>query len=243
MKCMLQAGGFATRLYPLTLNKAKALLEFRGKPIISHIVERVPRHVDILVTANRKFEADFRDWASTLDRPVELCIEEAAHDAEKKGAVGAIDYWVKKKNIKEDLIVIAADNYFECEIIDLLSRFNRHNTLIAVYDVGDREKVCEIGRRCQVGLVMVENGRIVRFHEKPSEAISSIVATGIYVLPSRILPVLARYAAGAKRDNLGDFISHLLGQEEVHAYPIEGIWLDVGDEMLKGMEGADSRPG
>jgi len=54
MKCLILAGGFGTRLYPLTLNKAKALLEYRGKPLLTHIVDKVPQAMDILVSSNKK---------------------------------------------------------------------------------------------------------------------------------------------------------------------------------------------
>ncbi len=234
MKCLILAGGFATRLYPLTRTKAKALLEFRGKPVISHIVNKLPRSVDIMVAVNQRFEADFLQWRDTLDRPVEILVEEAVSDDQKKGAICAIDFWIRKKHITEDLMIVAADNYFELDLADLIERFNEQNAIVAVYDVGDKEKACEIGRVCQVGLVTVEDGRIVRLDEKPPEATSSIVATGIYVLPSRLFPVLARYCTGSKRDNLGSFITHLLDHEEVHAYTFTETWIDIGDEILRG---------
>ncbi len=99
MKCLILAGGFATRLYRLTMNRAKALLKYRGKPVIRHIVSREPRDVDIMVSTNRKFEAEFAEWRRTLDRSVEICIEDAVSDDQKTGAVGAIDHWIKHKNI------------------------------------------------------------------------------------------------------------------------------------------------
>lgn len=234
MKCLILAGGFATRLYPLTRTKAKALLEFRGKPVITHVVNKIPRSVDIMVAVNKQFEADFLWWRDTLDRPAEILVEEAVSDEQKKGALCAIDFWIKKKKIKEDLMIVAADNYFEFDVADLIEQFNRHNALVAVHDVGDKEMACEIGRVCQVGLVIVEDGRIVRLDEKPAEPTSSIVATGIYVLPSRIFPLLSRYCTGGKRDNLGSFITHLLAHEEVRAYVFTETWIDIGDEILRG---------
>lgn len=233
MKCLILAGGFATRLYPLTENKPKALLEFKGKPVINHVVSKVPRSIDILVAINKRFEAHFLNWKKTLDRPVEICVEEAVADEQKKGAVGAIDFWIKSKNITEDLMVIAADNYFEFDPSELLAKFNGQNVIVAVYDVGDKDKACEIGKACQVGLVTLENNRIIRLDEKPPEATSSIVATGIYVLPSRAFPLLSRYCSEHRRDNLGSFISYLLDFEEVHGYPFTGVWVDVGDEIAR----------
>ena len=234
MKCLILAGGFATRLFPLTISRAKALLEFRGKPVITHAVARVPRNIDIMVATNMKFEADFRTWQRTIDRSVEICVEEALSEGQKLGAVGAIDYWIKKKSITEDLMVIAADNYFEIDLSDLVAKYNGKNAMVAVHDVGDKEKACEIGKRCQLGLAIVEGDRIVRVDEKPEEATSSLVATGIYILPARVFPLLSAYCSTRKVDNLGSFINYLLNHEEVHAYVFTRAWVDIGDEILKG---------
>jgi glucose-1-phosphate thymidylyltransferase len=234
MKCLILAGGFATRLYPLTINKAKALLEYQGKPVITHIIDKIPDSLEILVSTNKKFETDFLHWQKTLDRSVEICIEEALSDDQKKGAVGAIDYWIKTKNINEDLMVIAADNYFEFDMIDLLDQYHDNHALIAVYDVGDKEKACEIGKTCQVGLVILENNKVIKLDEKPPQPVSSMIASGIYILPLRIFPVLALYSQN-KRDNLGSFISYLLNQgEEVQAFIFTDIWMDIGDAIKRG---------
>lgn len=234
MKCLILAGGFATRLYPLTMNQAKALLEFKGEPVINHVIKRIPHNIDILVSTNRKFEYDFIGWKRNIDRPVELCIEEAVSDDQKKGAIGAIDFWIKSKNIREDLMVIAADNYFELHLEDFIKSFNNKNVLIAVYDVGDKNKACEIGKVCQIGLVILEKDRVTRLDEKPPEATSSVISTGIYIIPERIFPVLAKYCTESKRDNLGSFISYLIDKDEVKAYSFTETWIDIGDEIKKG---------
>lgn len=234
MKCLVLAGGFATRLYPLTINRAKALLEYRGEPLINHAVKRIPPEVEVLVSTNRKFEADFLAWKRSLDRPVDICVEEAVADDQKKGAIGAVEFWIATKNICEDLMIIAADNYFEFDLRDFIRRFDGDNALIAVYDVGDKAKACEMGRACQVGLVILEEDRVIRLDEKPAEPTSSIIATGVYILPRGIFPLLSRYCAECKRDNLGGFIAHLLDSHEVRAYPFTEPWIDIGDEIKKG---------
>lgn len=234
MKCLILAGGFATRLYPLTINRAKALLEFRGEPVINHVVRRVPPGMDILVSTNKKFEGDFVRWQAGLGRKVELLIEDAVSDDQKKGAIGALDFWIKEKNIREDLLVIAADNYFELSLDDFIARFNGRHTLIAAHDVGDPCKACESCRNCQVGLVTLEGDRVVRLDEKPPEATSSIISTGIYVIPERVFPILSRYCSEGKRDNMGSFINYLVGVDEVKAYSFTETWIDIGDEIKKG---------
>jgi glucose-1-phosphate thymidylyltransferase len=66
MNVLILAAGYATRLYPLTLNKAKPLLEVGGKPIIEWVVDNlapVPEMETIYVVTNNKFAADFSAWA------------------------------------------------------------------------------------------------------------------------------------------------------------------------------------
>ena len=232
MKCLLLAGGFGTRLYPYVTNTAKALLEYDGKPVITHIVEQVPDHIDILVSTNKYFEGDFLEWQEKLHRQVEICVEESLSDREKKGATSAIDYWIKSKNISEDLLVIAADNYFRFDLVDMISNFDGNNVLIAVHDFSDINKICQKGQQCQYGLVTMNSNRIVRFDEKPVVALSSIVATGIYMLPKRIFPHLSLFCSNKKQDNLGSFFSYLLDKENVFGYRFQNTWLDIGDDII-----------
>lgn len=87
MEAVILAGGFATRLYPLTLNTAKPLLDVAGKPAIVHILDRLfplaGRGLSqIVIVVPEKFANDFRTqlagpataWAgrswSPQERPV-----------------------------------------------------------------------------------------------------------------------------------------------------------------------------
>jgi len=222
MKCLILAGGFGTRLYPLTIYKAKALLEYKGKPLLTHIVDKVPRNIDILVSCNRKFEADFHQWQENLGRQVEICVEDVWTDDQKKGAVGSLHYWINSKRIVEDLLVVAGDNYFEFDLAQFIAAYNGKNALVAVYDIGDKSKAS------QFGVVELDKNRLTKFEEKPVNPGSSLVATACYVLPPRIFPVLGEYCQAGEKDNLGPFIAHLVGAEEVHAYTFTELWFDMG---------------
>ena len=68
MKAIILAAGYATRLYPLTLNMPKALLPIGKKPIIDHIVaqmDTVEELDEIYVVSNDKFAGHFEEWAKT----------------------------------------------------------------------------------------------------------------------------------------------------------------------------------
>ncbi|HUV45494.1 MAG TPA: nucleotidyltransferase family protein [Dehalococcoidia bacterium] len=222
MKCLILAGGFATRLYPLTISRAKALLEYKGKPTINHIVDKIPPHIGIMVSINKKFEADFSRWQQGLDREVEILVEEALSEGQKLGAVSSLSYWIESRSISEDLLAIAGDNYFEFNMAQFIAAYNGKNVLVAVYDIGDKDKAS------QFGVVQLEGHRIAEFQEKPAIPESSLVATACYIFPRRIFPLLHRYCRQGKRDNLGSFITSLIDQDEVHAYTFTEPWLDIG---------------
>lgn len=229
MKCLILAGGFGTRLYPLTLNKAKALLEYQGKPLLTHIVDKVPPAIDILVSCNKKFEADFNRWQNTIDRQVEICVEDVRTEEQRRGAVSSLNHWVSLRNITEDLIVIAGDNYFEFEITKFIASHNGKNALVAVYDIGDKSKAS------QFGVVSLEGHKIVEFEEKPAKSKSSLIAIACYIFPPRVFPLLSSYCSEGKRDNLGSFIAYLIDKDEVYAYPFTELWVDIGtyEDLVK----------
>jgi glucose-1-phosphate thymidylyltransferase len=230
MKCLVLASGFGTRLYPLTQGKAKALLEYKGKPLISHVIDKIPKDIDILVNVNRKFEADFRRWQSAMDRPVTLCVEPVLTEEQALGAIGSLDYWVKAKNIAEDLLVIASDNYFEFDLRKFIAAYTGERTLAAVYDIGDRNKAV------QFGVVQLEGHKVTELVEKPAEPKSSLVAIACYIFPPRIFPLLFQCCTEG-RDNLGNFISYLIEVDQVDAYKFSDVWFDIGSlEVYKSLQ-------
>jgi len=227
MKCLILAGGFGTRLYPRTTNQSKALLEYQGKPLLSHLVAKVPRDIAVMVSTNLKFEADFRRWQQGIDREIDLCVEEIRSDEQKRGAVGSLNFWVTAKTINEDLLVIASDNYFGFDFSQFIAAYNSNNTLVAVHDIGDKS------RASQFGVVRMDGNRLAGLEEKPARPQSSLIATACYILPPRVFPVLQQYCSGVKRDNLGSFISHLIEIDQVHGYLFTEAWFDIGSKVMQ----------
>jgi glucose-1-phosphate thymidylyltransferase len=223
MKCLILASGFGTRLYPLTMNRAKALLPYKGKPMINHIVDRIPPGTEILVNVNMKFEQDFREWAGSQDRPVTICVENVRSDDEKMGAIGSLNYWIKQKNITEDLLLFGCDNYFEFDLSLFIGAYDGRHVLVAIYDVGHPSKAT------QYGVVRIEGNRIIELEEKPSVPKTSLVSTACWIVPPRVFPIISAFCDAACTDNLGFFIAHLVGIDTVCAYPFEDLWIDIGN--------------
>ena len=222
MKCLILASGFGTRLYPLTTDQAKALIEYKGKPLLSHIVERIPQNIDIFVATNRKFEMDFRRWREGIERKIEINVEDVWTEKQKKGALGSLTFWVEQGNINEGLLVLASDNYFEFDLSRFISAHNGKNALVAVHDIGDKD------RAGQFGVVEVEKGRIVKCEEKPMHPKTSLIGIACYLLPPRLLPVLSRYhREHPEIDQLGHFIAYLVKYDEVDAYIFTEVCQDI----------------
>ncbi|MBL7119369.1 MAG: nucleotidyltransferase family protein [Dehalococcoidia bacterium] len=225
MRCLILAGGFATRLRPFNKDKPKPLLMVNKKPVITHIVEKVPQRMEITVSTNKRFEADFIKWQSSLNRSVELFVEDALTEEEKLGAIGSVEFLVRRRNIQEDLLIVAGDNYFDFSLHDFIDAYDGKNPLVAVRDIGDRDKAK------QHGVVELRRNRVVRFWEKPAQPQFCTIAIACYILPATVLEHLSQYCS-QKRDNLGDFIAYLVNKRDVYAFVFSGSWIDMGSVDL-----------
>ncbi len=120
MQALILAAGYATRLYPLTLNQPKPLLPVAGKPMLDHVIDNlssVPGLKDIFIVTNQKFAGHFEAWAKDYAAhkkayQFKIINDGSTSDADKLGAIGDIPYVVKQEHIDDDLLIIAGDNLF-----------------------------------------------------------------------------------------------------------------------------------
>ena len=146
MKAFILAGGFATRLWPLTEKRAKPLLPLAGKPIISHIVEKIPEDIPITVSTNAVFMEGFEQWKKDLNRDnLEILIEDTRSDDQKLGALGAVSQWIQSESIDEDVLLLTGDNYFGFEISDFIEAYSNGTPILAAFDIGDEIKARSFG--------------------------------------------------------------------------------------------------
>ena len=228
MDAIILAAGYAVRLQPLTEDTPKAFLEVAGKPMMEHIIGKVEglKIGKIYIVANDKFYPNFLDWLHNLNAqvPVEVINDGTKSNEERLGAVGDIDFVIKNKNIKEDIVVIAGDNLFELSLQEVANIFNkRKKNLIVLHDVKDKE----LARH--YGVVEVKDNVIIDFEEKPVSPKSTLVSTGIYFFPKKTLGLIEKYISqGNNLDKTGDFIKWLHKRETVYAYITDKKWYDIG---------------
>jgi len=216
------AGGYATRLWPITKTKAKPLLPLGKKKIIDFIYEKIRKlGFEIIISTNMRFKNDFERWSE--NKEVELLVENTTNEEEKLGAVRAL-YEVSKV-IDDDMLVIAGDNIFSFSLDEFVERYKQiKKPLVAFYDVGDED----LARR--YGVAILEKDRVVSFEEKPEKPKSTLAGIGIYAFDRESKEMLGDYVKGEKRDNLGDFISWLVRESEVYGFVFSnGDWYDVGN--------------
>lgn len=222
MKTIILAGGFARRLLPLTSDKAKPLLPLAGKPVISHIVDRLPKTQAIIVSTNEVFAEDFHAWRTTYpDRDITIFVEPAVTEEKKTGALGAVALALDAHAIEEDVLLIGGDNFYTFDIQEFLN-FTDGAPALAVYDLGNLEQASKYG------IVITEGKRVLDFEEKPQQPRSTLAGTCCYFFPRTVLGEV-RAAATAMPDRLGGVFEWFLQKNiETHAFAFQGYWNDIG---------------
>lgn len=238
MKALVLAAGYATRLYPLTLDRPKHLLHVAGRPMLEHVLDRLApiEEVDaVYLVTNSKFAGQFEEWAGAYEPPRPelrpLVIDDGTlSDSDKRGAIGDLDFVVGTQGVDGDLIVLAGDNLFSDDL-DGFGRFVRERDapVLAVYDVGDLEAIKQYS-----AIEVDAEGRIAFFEEKPADPRSTLTGIALYYYPRSVLPLVRKYVAeGNNPDHSGALIQWLYPQVDVYTWRVPGLWYDIGSpDML-----------
>ena len=235
MNALILAAGYATRLYPLTLNKAKPLLEVGGKPIIEWLFDNlapVPGLRTVYIVTNDKFSGDFQNWANRYQNrnpqmKIKIINDGSKSDDDKLGAIGDINLvMTREKLTDDDLLVIAGDNLFEQPLTEFVNAAKRSQATVAVHDVGNLEAMKKYGT-----VTVDKNGVITNFEEKPEKPKSTLAAVALYCYSRDLLPLFRTYlAAGNNPDQPGLFLQWLYTRKAVNTFEIKGRWLDIGSK-------------
>ncbi|WP_066191403.1 nucleotidyltransferase family protein [Gracilibacillus timonensis] len=230
MKCIILAAGYATRLYPLTKNKAKPLLEIGGKPLINHIMEKIEPidSIDrVYVVTNQKFAASFEEWAkdSAWQKPLTIVNDETTSNQDRLGAIGDIAYVINQQQIKDDTMVLAGDNLFDFDLTDFVQFYQSAQTdCITYHKLEDKEALQQIGV-----MTLNEQGEVQTFEEKPKVPKSNLAVPPFYIYQQSTLPLLRQYIREDNNpDAPGNFIPWLIKHRPVQAFPLAEACYDIG---------------
>ncbi|MBI3036823.1 nucleotidyltransferase family protein [Candidatus Woesearchaeota archaeon] len=233
MKAIVTAAGYASRLWPLTKDVPKPLLEVRGRPIVEHIVNRIAEisEVDeIFIVTNAKFYSLFEEWLlearAGIALPVKLVNDGTTSNDDRLGQVGDIHFVMEKESVNDDLLVVAGDNLFNFSLLPAYNTFlQRQRILNPLYE----SKSYKAARESGSVVIDEETNDFVEFMEKSPMPKSTLISLGIYFFPQPKLNLIKKYIAEKNSpDKMGFFLMWLMKLEKVLGYVYTEKWFDIG---------------
>jgi len=219
MKAVILAGGEATRLRPLSCNKAKIMLPVCNHPLLEHFISYLKRHniTDIIIALGRQVEqiqTHFGD-GSKFGVRITYSVERFA-----MGTAGAVKN--AERFLDESFIVFNGDIFTD---IDLTAMANLHYKKVASVSIA----LTPVDDPTMYGVVETDaEERIKRFVEKPmrDEVATNMINAGIYILKPDVLKCISSNAFSMfERDVFPQLVER---GEAVYGYPSEAYWIDIG---------------
>ncbi len=219
MRAIIPVAGFGTRLKPHTLTHPKVLLNVGGKPIISHIIEKL---LEENIT-----EATF--IVGYLGDRIEAYIGETfpelkAEYVEQKELLGlghAIYQAVPTFN-NEEIVIILGDTVFD---VDLNQITNLETSSLGVKEVEDPRRF---------GVAELKDNYITRLIEKPQNPTTNLALVGLYYIKDSLLltksleELFTKEIKTKNEYQLTDALQLMIDKGETFStFPVEG-WYDCG---------------
>ncbi|GAB5465278.1 MAG: mannose-1-phosphate guanyltransferase [Candidatus Kapaibacteriales bacterium] len=220
-KAVIMAGGFGTRLRPLTMEIPKPMVPILGEPMMGHITNslRETGIKDIVSVLYFLPEVIQEHFGNGKEYGVEMGYVMANADFGTAGAVKNAESVLKGNKI----IIISGDVLTD---FDLSKALEYHETKGADATI----VLTRVGTPLEYGIVMTsEDGRIERFLEKPSwgQVFSDTINTGIYILEPHVLDMIPEKTEyDFSKDLFPDMLEKEMG---LYGYTAEGYWRDVGN--------------
>lgn len=229
MKCLILAAGYATRLYPLTENYPKPLIEVKGKTILDWLIDDIDTlgAVDeYVVISNHKYAHHFEEWAKNKDQKITVVDDGTSSNETRLGAVKDIQYAIDTLCIDDDMLVIAGDNVLDFSLTKFIEYAKaKHTSCIMRYYEQDDKKLLKCGV-----VTIDENDRILNMTEKsPNPATHWCCPPFYYYTKEDARLVPKGIDSGCGTDAPGSYIAWLCKQTSVHAMLMPGMRFDIGD--------------
>ncbi|MEM3823787.1 MAG: NDP-sugar synthase [Candidatus Bathyarchaeia archaeon] len=220
MKALILAGGFATRLRPLSCTRPKIMFPVVNKPLVEWILEGLSKsdvkEAIFAVNPQTAFNLRHSKFSKSGVKTVYSC------DPPKKplGTGGPVK---KAEKIlgREDFLVVNGDIFVSINYAEIVKMHKDKNATatIALHSAKDpsRYGVAELA----------ENGRIKKFIEKPPSGASqsNLINAGIYVLS----PEVFKYIPEGRKVSLErEIFPKLVEEHKLYGYLFEGLWTDIG---------------
>lgn len=231
MKCLILAAGYATRLYPLTENFPKPLLEVGGKTIMDWLVDDIDGSglVDgFVVISNHRFARHFEEWARRREGSARITVVDdgTCTNETRLGAVKDILFAIDSLGLDDDMLVIAGDNVLDFSLTGFVTyaRARGASAIMRYYEPDE-------ARLRKSGIVEIDaDDRIVGMEEKPDEPKSHWCCPPFYYYTREdARRVREGIDAGCGTDAPGSYVAWLSRRSAVYAMEMPGRRFDIGN--------------
>jgi glucose-1-phosphate thymidylyltransferase len=228
MKCLILAAGYATRLYPLTENFPKPLLEVQGKTILDWLIDDIETSnlVDeYVVISNHKFAHHFEKWAEG-NAKITVVDDGTSSNETRLGAVKDIQFAIEKLGLDDDMLVIAGDNLLDFSLTTFVNYAVKKNaSCIMRYYEPEKAKLHKSGV-----VTINEEDKILKMVEKPAEPESNWCCPPFYYYTREDAKLIQKgIDSGCGTDAPGSYIAWLSTQVPVYAMEMSGRRYDIGN--------------
>ena len=229
MKTLILAAGYATRLYPLTENFPKPLLEVQGRSILDWLVDDIDGSGlsdGYIVVSNHKFAPHFQSWAEGKKQQITVVDDGTSTNETRLGAVCDIQFAIEQLHLDENLLVIAGDNLLDFSLCGFLRyAAGKKTSCVMRFYQPDAQKLLKAGV-----LTVGEDDRILRMTEKSPEPETHWICPPFYYFTREdARRVKEAVASGCGTEAPGSFIAWLCTRTAVHAMEMPGRRYDIGD--------------
>ena len=229
MKCIILAAGYATRLYPITENFPKPLLEVGGKTILDWLIDDISESGEVdeyIVVSNHKFAHHFNKWAGESRHNITVIDDGTTSNDDRLGAVRDIELAYNSLYVPEDCMVIAGDNVLDFSLVKFIEYFKEKNaSAVMRYYEADKARLSKSGV-----LSITEDGKITEMAEKPEEPKSNWCCPPFYIYKAcDIARIPEALADGCGFDAPGSLVSWLCKKADIYAFEMPGKRYDIGN--------------
>ena len=226
MKGVILAGGFATRLNPVTKATNKHLLPVYNKPVIYYGIEKlVEAGIDkiMIVTSPQHVEGFVNLLGSGQDfiskktgKQIQI-----VYGIQNEPSGIAEGLWIAKDYVGNDNCVLyLGDNIFEDDISEYVKQF-QGGALVFLKEVKDPRKFGVA--------VLDENNNVLQIEEKPQNPKSNLAVTGLYVYDNTVFNKMIGQPKSERGEYEITYINNLYIQEgKLKAVSLKKEWFDIG---------------
>lgn len=221
MKAVILAGGFATRLRPLSCARPKTLFPIVNKPLLQWIFERLAdsgiSEAILAVNAITKF------YIRQQRLPNCGLIIRFSVDPPKMplGTGGPVKKAERLVGHDEPFIVLNGDIFADINYRDLLKAHRKSGAWATL-------SLCKVDDPCSFGVAELANSNYIkRFVEKPAkgQAPSNLINAGVYVLSPKVFDYVPEGRAVSMEREV---FPKLAEEGKLYGYCVNGLWMDIG---------------